>query len=112
MQSGQAALAAEDFDAALYWFALVRTWAPSSLQTEIVRCLAANAVPALPVRCLAGCAVLRTSVLSWALVVCMLRHSLAGTALQTDLNMQVCILHFSIGGTNLCASVKCASPCM
>lgn len=47
---GRAALADERFGVALYWLELVRTWAPSSLQTELETCQAAGAVPALPVR--------------------------------------------------------------
>ena len=50
MQLGRAALSAEELNAALYWFELVRTWAPSSLQAEVERCKAAGAVPFLPVR--------------------------------------------------------------
>ncbi len=50
MQAGQAALAGEDFNTAIYWFKLVRTWAPASLQAEIERCEAAGADPAESVR--------------------------------------------------------------
>ncbi len=49
LQSGQAALAAQQYNAALYWFQLVRTWAPSSLQAEVDLCTAAGAVAAPPV---------------------------------------------------------------
>ncbi len=50
MQAGHAALASEDFNAALYCFELVRSWAPASLQAEVATCKAHDAVPALPVR--------------------------------------------------------------
>ncbi len=50
VQAGQAALAGEDFNTALYWFKLVRTWAPASLQAEIERCEAVGADPAESVR--------------------------------------------------------------
>ena len=50
MQAGHAALASGDFNAALYFFKLVRTWAPASLQAEVDLCEAEAAVPALPVR--------------------------------------------------------------
>lgn len=50
MQAGRAALAAEDVHTALFWFDLVRTWAPSSLQAEVDLCRAAGAMPALSVR--------------------------------------------------------------
>ncbi len=51
-QSGQTALAAQDYNTALYWFELVQTWAPSSLQAEVELCKAAGAIAALPVRLL------------------------------------------------------------
>ena len=49
MQAGQTAFAAEQLGVALYWFKLVRTWAPASLQAEVDVCEAAGAVPAIPV---------------------------------------------------------------
>ena len=50
MQAGHAAAAANDLNAAAYWFELVHTWAPSSMQDWVDLCNAAGAVPMLPVR--------------------------------------------------------------
>jgi len=50
VQMGRTAVDAEDYDAALYWFELVRTWAPTSLQAEVDACKAVGAAPGLTVR--------------------------------------------------------------
>ncbi len=50
MQAAHAAFATNDFNTALYWFELVHTWAPSSMQDEVELCEAAGALPMLPVR--------------------------------------------------------------
>jgi len=59
LQTGQALFAADDLNAALYWFKFVTTWAPSSFRAEITSCEAAGAVATLTVRrrkcCCLGC---------------------------------------------------------
>ena len=50
IQAGHEAFAANDFNAALYWFELVHTWAPSSVRDEVEFCRVAGAALTLPVR--------------------------------------------------------------
>ncbi len=46
IQAAQAAFAVKDFNAALYWFRAIRTWAPSSWDAEVNQCKAAGAFSA------------------------------------------------------------------